>query len=428
VTEPVSRRRALGLAGALAGGAAIGGSAIGGAVWRSSADATAGPSAGATPPPTPVAFHGAHQAGVTVGPQAHLMAVGVSVAADGPDALRALLGRWTVAAERLTRGHQVAERSPSSRLPPVDSGEADDRDLSRLTITLAVGEGLFGSPATDRFALAARRPPALAAVPPTAGEVLRPHLAPADLLLLVAGDDLQVVAHAVRNLISAGAGQVGWRWTLSGFGPPAGASATVGQPSTHRNLLGFREGTANPHPEQAGFDEGLWVQPSDGPAWMAGGTYVVLRHMVLDLAAWDALNLLDRERVIGRHRRSGAPLGEREELATLDLAAEGPDGRPVTDPRAHVAVARAATTGAPMLRRSYNTAAAGPDDPSGEAGQLFLAFARDPATQVTPVLQALAEHDLLSGYTTTVAAGTYAVLPGTTAGGSWADALLSSTP
>lgn len=375
-----------------------------------------------------VAFHGRRQAGVATPAPAHAVVVGLDVV-GGRAELTGLLDRWSVAAARLAAGEQVGERSPSSRLPPVDSGEADDRPTARLTITLAVGPSVFGDDAVDRFGLGARRPFGLEPLPPFEGDVLDPVTMSTDLALQVCADDQQVALHAVRNLVRASRGAVVVRWSHLGFGPPASTEAAAS--SSHRNLLGFREGTANPRPGSAEFDDAVWVATGDGPDWMVHGTYLVVRRVELDLAEWEELNLLDRERVIGRHRRSGAPIGERDESAPLDLEAEGPDGRPVTDPRSHVAVAHRASAARPLFRRAYNLAGGVPQfgdvAASGDpAGLLFLAFCRDPRAQFVPVQEALAAQDLLGTYMRTTGSAVFAVLPGLAPGQSWASVLFGA--
>ncbi|MCD9622703.1 Dyp-type peroxidase [Rhabdothermincola salaria] len=419
MSRPVSRRQLLGAAGAAAGGFVVGGVVGPLAAGGTGADDDPAPRADATA----VAFHGAHQAGVATAPQAHVVLAGVDIAGSAAE-LAAVLDTWSVAAARLTAGAQVGERSPSSRLPPVDTGEADDRPPSRLTVTVAVGASAFDR--SDRFGLAARRPPGLVELPAVAGDDLDPRFSGGDLCLQVGADDLQVALHAVRNLVRVAEGRASVRWSHVGTGPPPGAAPVVGDgASSHRNLLGFREGTANPRPGRPRFDDAVWVAEGDDPSWMVGGTYLALRRVDLDLGAWEELTLLDRERVIGRHRRSGAPLGDVAEDAPLELEAEGPDGRPVTDPRSHVAVAHRASQGRrPLFRRSYNVVEGIPQaEGAGAGGLLFLAFCRDPAEQFTPVLEALAAGDLLGTYQRTVASGVFAVLPGLRPGDSWSQHL-----
>ena len=357
-----------------------------------------------------------------------------STSSGGAAELRTLLDRWSEAAPRLAGAQQVGERSPSSRLPPVDTGEADDRPPAQTHRSRSAPASACSAPVVSTASAwpdGVRK--ALEPLPVFPGDELDSGTAPVDLCLQVCADDQQVALHAVRNLVRVGEGIAAVRWSHLGFGPPAGDTrGSGGGRSTHRNLLGFREGTSNPTTADRRFADAVWVAPEDGPAWMVGGTYLVLRHVLLDLAAWDDLNLLDRERVIGRHRRSGAPISERDEAAPLDLDAEGPDGRPVTDPRSHVAVAHRASGDRGLYRRSYNLAAGipqveevlGRSAPAGSGGLLFLAFCRDPRLQFVPVQQALAANDLLGAYMRTVGSEVVAVLPGLVGGASWAEALL----
>jgi deferrochelatase/peroxidase EfeB len=57
----------------------------------------------------------------------------------------------------------------------------------------------------------------------------------------------------------------------------------------------------------------VWVQPDDGPSWMTGGTYLIARRIKILFDVWDATSLEGQQRVIGRYKLSGAPLGERRE-------------------------------------------------------------------------------------------------------------------
>jgi deferrochelatase/peroxidase EfeB len=89
-----------------------------------------------------------------------------------------------------------------------------------------------------------------------------------------------------------------------------------------RNLLGFKDGTNNIRPDDhAALDRYVWVAQSDGPSWMGGGSYLVARRIRIWFDTWDATSLPEQERVIGRHKESGAPLGGRLEFDPVDLGA-----------------------------------------------------------------------------------------------------------
>ncbi len=149
------------------------------------------------------------------------------------------------------------------------------------------------------------------------------------------------------------------RWTQTGFNSNAAAE------DTPRNLMGFKDGTQNPiavarpsasaetHPTRPA--RGVVWAGDEGPAWMRGGSYLVVRRIRIALEHWDNTDLDFQEETIGRHKYSGAPLGGKHEFDPLDLDAEDADGNPVIADNAHVRLAAAASNdGAQMLRRGYS--------------------------------------------------------------------------
>jgi deferrochelatase/peroxidase EfeB len=58
----------------------------------------------------------------------------------------------------------------------------------------------------------------------------------------------------------------------------------------------------------------VWVQPGDGPDWMAGGTYLVARRIRMHIETWDRTSLGEQEAIVGRTKGEGAPLGQAEEF------------------------------------------------------------------------------------------------------------------
>ena len=99
--------------------------------------------------------------------------------------------------------------------------------MSRLTITIGYGPSLFD----DRFGLAARKPSALADLPPLPNENLDPDYTGGDLCVQACSDDPLVAFHAVRNLARIGMGVVAHNWMELGFGR---TSTTDGQPADAR--------------------------------------------------------------------------------------------------------------------------------------------------------------------------------------------------
>jgi deferrochelatase/peroxidase EfeB len=212
------------------------------------------------------------------------------------------------------------------------------------------------------------------------------------------------------------------RWSQLGFGRTASTSRSQ---ETPRNLMGFKDGTANIKAEDTtAMDRYVWVG-GEGPAWMRGGSYLVSRRIRMLLEVWDRSALEDQEQTIGRAKYSGAPLGESEEFDPLDLEAER-DGEPVIPVDAHVRLASAsANDGERILRRGYSFTD-GVDESLGEleAGLFFICFQRDPRKQFVPIQQRLGSNDALNEYIKHVGSAVFAVPPGARKGGYVAETLL----
>lgn len=161
-------------------------------------------------------------------------------------------------------------------------------------------------------------------LPTFAGEQLEPARSAGDLCLQACADDPTVAVHAIRNLARLGRGVVTVRWSQLGFGR---TSSTSNAQVTPRNLFGCKDGTANltartPRPSNAS----VWVQPGDDPAWMAGGSYLVVRRIRMLTEVWDRSSLAGQEATIGRAKGTGAPLGAGAEFDPVDLDGLGADG------------------------------------------------------------------------------------------------------
>lgn len=418
-----SRRRFLAAGTATAAAAGVG-TAV--AVTRGGSGTGAGASRPATVP-----FLGPHQAGIATPPQTRFQLATFDVTTERRQDLVDLLRAWTAAAARMTGGQEVGTTGATggpALAPPDDTGEALDLAPSRLTITLGFGPSLFGTgSADDRFGLAARRPAALRPLPHFPGDDLDPARSDGDLCLQVCADDAQVAFHAVRNLARIGFGTVTPRWSQLGFGQAAG---TTESGATARNLMGFKDGTANlgaGRPEL--LDEFVWVAPDDDPgaAWLAGGTYLVARRIAMHLETWDRSSLAEQEAVIGRDKRHGAPLSGGTETTTPDFgAADADSGEPAIPLDAHVRLAHPDSNGGSrLLRRGYNFADG--TDALGrlDGGLFFVAFTRDPHRHFVPIQNRLAAGDALNEYIKVTGSALFAVPPGVNGPeGYWGEGLI----
>ncbi|EIP86836.1 Dyp-type peroxidase [Burkholderia humptydooensis MSMB43] len=370
-------------------------------------------------------FHGDHQGGIVTPQQSHAYFAAFDLTAGTRADLIALLKTWTDAAARLARGdtaQPLANASAASATaadddkPPVDSGDALGLGAANLTITFGFGPGVFMQNGKDRYGLAHRRPAALVDLPRFNGDQLLPEKTGGDLFVQACANDPQVAFHAVRQLARLGANATRIRWGQAGF-----LSGRPGE--TPRNLMGFKDGTMNPpRSDPAAMNQFVWAG-DEGPAWMKGGTYTVVRRIRITLEHWDGTELGFQEQVVGRHKYSGAPLGKRNEFEPLDLDAADKDGNPVIPDNAHARLASPqANNGAQILRRAYSY-----NDSTNfyierwppwrqqteyDAGLMFVAHQRDPRTGFIPINEKLAKLDIMNQFTTHVGSAIFACPPG----------------
>jgi deferrochelatase/peroxidase EfeB len=396
---PITRRRLLASAGA--GAAALGlGSAGGFLVGQESAEAADG--TGSVP------FYGEHQAGIDTAAQDRLHFAAFDLTTDSRAELCELMHEWSRAAAEMTAGQMIGDANSTQPAPPDDTGETVGLLPSRLTVTFGFGPSLFER---RSLGLRGKRPAALADIPPLPADELDPEESGGDLCVQACSDDPQVAFHAVRNLARIGRGAVVMRWSQLGFGR---TSTTSRSQDTPRNLMGFKDGTANIRAEDTeAMRRFVWVPAGEGPAWMRGGSYMVTRRIRMLLEVWDRSPLEDQERTIGRDKYEGAPLGGAKEDDPLELDAEK-GGRPVIPVDAHVRLASPRlNSGERILRRGYSFTD-GVDERLGEleAGLFFICFQRDPRRQFVPIQRRLGENDALNEYIKHVGNAAFAVPPG----------------
>jgi deferrochelatase/peroxidase EfeB len=343
-----------------------------------------------------VPFWGNHQAGIVTPQQAHTYFSAFDLVTEKRGDVAAMLRAWTQAAAAMT------------------GGQLNDAALglgpARLTLTFGFGPGLFVKDGKDRYGLAALRPAALVDMPRFNGDQLIPEKTGGDLSVQACADDPQVAFHAIRQLVKLAGEAASIRWAQTGF-----ASGSGGQ-ETPRNLQGFKDGTQNPRPKD--MDRFVWTG-SGGPAWMQGGSYLVVRRIRIALEHWDTTEVEFQEQVIGRHKVSGAPLGGGDEFEPLNLDATDKDGNYLIPEHAHVRLASGeANGGTQVLRRGYSyndganfTAERWPPWRQGieyDAGLLFIAYQRDPRDGFIKLFDKMAKLDALNQFTTHTGSGLFA--------------------
>ncbi|PFP24499.1 deferrochelatase/peroxidase EfeB [Bacillus sp. AFS073361] len=409
IGKKISRRDILKTAGVGGVGVILGASGLGGLLSISESKATTKEAHDIVP------FYGKHQSGITTKTQNHVYFVSLDVTTSKKEELVQLFKDWTKAAGLLTEGKAVGDLSSNEFLPPKDTGEAAGLSASNLTVTFGVGPSLFVKDNLDRFGLKHKQPKELVDLPKFPLDALEDEWTGGDLCIQACADDLQVAFHAVRNLIRIARGKAILRWAQTGFQRTKQADP---KNETPRNLFGFKDGTANPdvnNEEQ--MNKQVWVQPGDGPNWLANGSYLVVRRIQMFIEVWDRTTLKDQENTFGRYRENGAPIGQKSEFEKLNLKQKNEKGEYSIPADSHTRVSHGDGS-QQILRRAYSYSD-GMDLKTGsfDAGLLFLCFQRAPSKQFIPIQNRLAMMDKLNEYISHRGSAIFACLPGTKPGG-----------
>jgi deferrochelatase/peroxidase EfeB len=407
--QKISRRDILKTAGVGGVGVILGASGLGGLLSITESKATTREAHEIVP------FLGKHQSGITTKTQNHVYFVSLDVTTTKKEELIQLFKDWTKAAALLSEGKAVGDLSSNGFLPPKDTGEAAGLSASNLTITFGVGPSLFIKDNQDRFGLKAKQPNELVDLPKFPLDALEEEWTGGDLCIQACADDLQVAFHAVRNLIRIARGKAILRWAQTGFQRTKQADP---KNETPRNLFGFKDGTANPDVnDEEQMNKHVWVQPGDGPNWLANGSYLVVRRIQMFIEVWDRTTLKDQENTFGRYRENGAPIGQKTEFEKLDLKQKNEKGDYSIPVDSHTRLSHGDGS-QQILRRAYSYSD-GMDIKTGsfDAGLLFLCFQRAPSKQFIPIQNRLATMDKLNEYISHRGSAIFACLPGTKLGG-----------
>ena len=402
---PFNRRSFLrGAAAGAVGTAVTGGVLIGGA----HADADAANSSAVTTAES-YPFHGVNQSGILTPTPGAKQAFSCFAAFDSTAAskadLIALMKTLTERARFLTAGG-VPENLGISQ-PPSDSDVlGPDVPADGLTVTLGVGSSLFD----DRYGLASLKPAKLKPMtifPNDSPESAWMH---GDLSLQLCANHPDTIHHAIRDIAKHTRGSMQLRWKIEGYNSPPRPSGTP------RNLLGFKDGTANPTGSLA--SDLVW-STSGEPAWAKDGTYQVVRLIRMLVEFWDRVSINEQETMFGRRRDSGAPLDGNAETDTPDYAAD-PNGN-VIPLDAHIRLANprtSATANQRMIRRSYNYDLGLDENGDIQAGHIFVAYNQDLERQFETVQKRLIGEPLID-YVQPFGGGYFYALPGVADASDW---------
>jgi deferrochelatase/peroxidase EfeB len=402
----VSRRNFL--RGAAAGAA---GTALTGGVLVGGARADARPADGAPAIHDAYPFHGPHQAGILTPGPADKQSFSMFAAYDIVDGtsrsgLVDLLRTLTARARFLTAGGVPPDLGVSA--PPSDSDVLGPQiPADGLTVTLAFGASLFD----DRFGLAARKPRKLTPMTAFPNDSPDPAWLHGDLSVQLCANHPDTIHHTVRDIAKHTRGAMQPRWKIEGYSSPPRPSGTS------RNLLGFKDGTANPTGSTA--QSLVWVDDPAEPAWARGGSYQVIRLIRMLVEFWDRVSINEQETMFGRRRDTGAPLDGNTEFDTPDYKTD-PHGT-VIPLDAHIRLANPRTPSTEdqrIIRRSYNYDLGA--DPNGNlsAGHVFVAYQQDVQRQFETIQKRLIDEPLID-YVQPFGGGYFFAPPGLAATDDW---------
>jgi deferrochelatase/peroxidase EfeB len=334
----------------------------------------------------PIPFDGAHQAGILDPAPPHAIFAAFDAIAPSRAELADAVATLSERARRLTRGYEALIGAPGEG-PTPDSGILGTHVApDGLTVTIGFGASLFD----DRYGLAARKPRVLKPMPTFPDDALIAEECHGDLMLQLCANSEQTLLNALRDLMRATRGSLAGRWKIEGFLPVSN------EPGAPRNLLGFKDGTANPDTgDRRLMDALIWVT-DDEPAWAVGGTYQVVRIIRNRVEFWDRVSRSEQELMIGRDKGTGAPLGRRRERDDPDYASDPKGVRIPLDSHIRLARPRSADTeSSRILRRGFSYSRG--LDMSGQLdmGLVFCCFQRDLEKQFETVQRRLAGEPLV---------------------------------
>ena len=404
VAEP-SRRRLLKGVGVLGGALAFaGGCPVAHAAKPQSAPGTLSPEARMETQP----FYGPHQAGILTPQQASMMLVAFDVLASDKSELERLFRLLTQRIDFLTTGGPAPD-TPNPRLPPMDSGIlgafiAPDN----LTMTVSLGASLFDA----RFGLEKHKPKALQKMVRFPNDSLDAALCHGDLLIQICANTQDTVIHALRDLIKHTPDLLSVRWKREGFISDHAARSKGKE--TPVNLLGFKDGTANPDSRDAMLmDNVVWVTAEQGePTWAVGGSYQAIRLIQFHVEFWDRTPLKEQQTIFGRDKHSGAPLGMKNEHDVPDYARDPHGDTIALDSHIRLANPRTKETEANlMMRRGYSYSLGVTNSGQLDMGLLFVCYQHDLEKGFLTVQKRL-NGEALEEYIKPIGGGYFFALPG----------------
>ncbi len=365
------------------------------------------------------------QSGILNRPQGHLLLVALAVLGDrSPTTARPTLEALREVVRR-ELDSDLGDLTPSSpkEVPGDETGELGfDDGYNRYFLTVTLGVSTSGFEALG--VLPEERPADLVPIP--WGQLQDAPEVPdsGDLILQLCGDNIYVLAHALRRVEEELGDRLHVVWTQSGVQRFTSRAARTSR-QEGRALIGFHDGTSNlrsrhdeddrklvfvdpdavgqypPTPQTPGggypgsgpnFPPDPRPAPGREPDWTRGGTYMVARTSVNDITAWDRLPLGEQERIIGRFKFSGASLDLTDDPERIeDEPAFAADPSNTTVPLdAHTRKTNPRREPSDLLRRVYRRGypLIQPSPEGLQRGLVFICFGRTISTQFEFIVRA----------------------------------------
>lgn len=271
-----------------------------------------------------------------------------------------------------------------------------------------MGHSLFD----ERFGLAPQMPKKLQKMTRFPNDSLDAALCHGDVLLQICANTQDTVNHALRDIIKHTPDLLSVRWKREGFISDHAARSKGKE--TPINLLGFKDGTANPDSQNDKLmQKVVWVTADQQePAWTIGGSYQAVRLIQFRVEFWDRTPLKEQQTIFGRDKQTGAPLGMQHEHDVPDYASD-PEGKVIAlDSHIRLANPRTAESESSlMLRRGYSYSLGVTNSGQLDMGLLFVCYQHDLEKGFLTVQKRL-NGEALEEYVKPIGGGYFFSLPG----------------